>query len=288
MFEADLARMEAGQALYQGVMGALGYAKNKHPFLELARKLPWRTLQAIVSRKLVDEECLAQQQALLFGTAGLLPSQRWNYNLENSDDQWVNELERQWAASGRTAAMSAGDWHLFKVRPNNSPLRRMAAVSYIVLRYHGKDMLAEMVKMVAEASLDKLHGLAPPLVVMSDSYWADHSDFGSHRPNRNPTLIGSGRAADIIVNVVLPFTFAWSKLTAQPELGQKALDVYHHYPRLASNTVERHMWQQLELRTGLVNSARRQQGLAHIYNTLCTQGKCNRCPLGQLEAGNNV
>jgi hypothetical protein len=126
-------------------MEALDYIKNKRPFLELSRKLPLQTLEAIVTRLSSNEERLARQRALLFGTAGLLPSQRQNSRLENLADRWVNELEMRWASSGHTAAISAGEWYLFKVRPNNSPLRRMAAVSHIILRYQGKDILREMV-----------------------------------------------------------------------------------------------------------------------------------------------
>ena len=124
--------------------------------------------------------------------------------------------------------------------------------------------------------------------VTADGYWASHFDFGLDSWSNNPTLLGRWRAADIVVNVLLPFTYAWSKATSQPELERKALDLYRSYPRLAVNTVERHMKTQLGLRNGLVNSAQRQQGLIHIYETLCTQGKCNSCPLSQPEAGNHI
>ena len=87
------------------------------------------------------------------------------------------------------------------------------------------------------------------------------------------------RAADIAVNVLLPFTFAWGKFTSQPELEQKSVDLYRRYPKLMANTVERHMSQQLGLNSSVVNSARKQQGLIHIYRSLCTQGKCNCCQL---------
>jgi len=41
------------------------------------------------------------------------------------------------------------------------------------------------------------------------------------------------------------------------------------------------MKNQLGLDSRLVNSAQRQQGLIHIYNSLCTQGRCDSCPLGK-------
>ncbi len=280
-FQADLAQMEASQSLYQGIMGALGYSKNKLPFLELARRLPIRILESITQGKISDAECLAQQQALLLGTAGLLPSQRQSRYQENKlDDKWIDKLERLWASSLHTETMSSNAWHLFKVRPNNSPIRRLVAMSYLTLRYKRKGIFEELVNIAKEVPVSKgYHRLEKGLTVTTNGYWASHFDFGLGSRIRNQTLLGSRRAADIAVNVLLPFTFAWGQLTSQPELAKKALNLYYNYPKLAVNSVERHMREQLGLSSRLVNSARRQQGLVHIYNTLCTQGRCNCCPL---------
>jgi hypothetical protein len=289
-FQAELAQMEASQSLYQGIMGALGYTKNKLPFLELARRLPLQILESITQDKISDEECLARQQALLLGTAGLLPSLRQaGYQEDKLNDQWIDRLEKLWASSHQTEAMSSGVWHLFKVRPNNSPVRRIVAMSYLILRYRQKGILKEIINMVNEVPVNKGHRrLEKGLQVTANGYWASHFDFGSGNRLRNPTLLGSRRAADIIVNVLLPFTLAWGRLNSQPELEKKALDLYRCYPRLAVNTVERHMMNQLGLSSRLVNSAQRQQGLIHLYNTLCTQGRCNSCRLSQFEAGNYI
>jgi hypothetical protein len=258
--------------------------------LELARRLPLQTLGSVTQGGISDGEWLVRQQALLFGTAGLLPTQRQDsYQKNRLDDRWVEELERVWTSCYHTRAMSFDAWHLFKVRPNNSPVRRLVAMSYLLLRYRGKGLLDGLVSLVGEVPVNRgYHGLESGLLVTTDGYWASHFDFGSGSRIRSPTLLGRGRAADIVVNVLLPFTFAWSQVTSWPELGRKALDLYRLYPRLVVNSIERHMTEQLGLRPGLVNSAKRQQGLIHIYNNLCTQGRCNDCSLSQLEAGNYV
>ncbi len=282
-FQSDLAQTEASQSLYQGIMGALGYSKNKLPFLELARRLPLQALESIIRGEISEEECLARQQALLLGSAGLLPSQSQDRCRGNKlDDKWIDKLERLWASSHQPEAMSRNDWHLFKVRPNNSPVRRMVAMSYLVLRYREKGILKEIINMVEEVSVNRgYYGLEKGLLVTTSGYWASHFDFGSGNRIRSPTLLGGRRAADIIVNVLLPFTLAWSQLASRSELGNKVFDLYRGYPRLVVNSVERHMRNQLGLSSNLVNSARRQQGLIHIYSTLCTQGGCNSCPLGR-------
>jgi len=283
-FQADLAQTEVSQSLYQGIMSALGYSKNKLPFLELARRLPLQILVPLTQGKISDEECLAQQQALLLGTAGLLPSQRPDWHQKNKiDDKWIEKLEKLWVSSRQSMVMSENNWHLFKVRPNNFPLRRIVAMSYLILRHREKGIFGEVVNKIREAAVSRgHHELEKMLLITTNGYWASHFDFGSGSRLRIPTLLGGRRAADIAVNVLLPFTFAWSKLTSQAELTRKALDLYCHYPKLVANTVERHMRNQLGLSSNLVNSARRQQGLIHIYNTLCSQGKCHCCPLGRV------
>ena len=289
-FQADLVQMEASQSLYQGIMGALGYSKNKLSFLELAHRLSLQVLESTTIDKISDGEYLARQQALLLGTAGLLPSQRQNGHQENElDGKWIDKLERLWTSYPHNKAMSLNAWHLFKVRPNNSPIRRLAAMSYLLLRYRRKGIFEELVNLVKEVPISQgYHKLEEGLVVTADGYWTSHFDFGSSSRIRNQSLIGSRRADDIVVNVLLPFTLAWSKVTSQPELERKAFDFYHHYPRLAVNSVESHTRNQLGLSSNLVNSAQRQQGLIHIYKTLCTQGRCSSCPLIQFEVGNHI
>ena len=282
-FQADLAQTETGQSLYQGIMGALGYSRNKLPFLELARRLPIQTLESLAQSKISNEECLARQQSLLLGTAGLLPSQRpgWPQKSKPVDD-WVAKLEKLWVSSQRTPAMSASNWHLFKVRPNNSPVRRMAAMSHLVLRHRERRILEEVVHKVRDTPLNRgHHELAKILMITANGYWASHFDLGAGSRLGIPTLLGNTRAADISVNVLLPFTYAWGKLTAQPEIVDKSLNLYRHYPELLANTLQRHMTKQLGLNVNLVNSARRQQGLIHVYKTRCSQGRCHDCPLAE-------
>jgi len=281
-FQADIAQTGPSQSLYQGIMGALGYAKNKLPFLELAHRLPLQVLESMPQGKMSDEECPAWQQALLLGTAGLLPSQRSNWPRKNKlDDKLIDKLEKLWASFPHRKSMPDSAWHLFKVRPNNFPVRRIVSMSYLILRYKEKGILEEMVTMINEASLNKGHQrLIEGLLVTTEGYWANHFDFGLDSKVKSHSLLGRRRAANIAVNVLLPFAFAWSKVTSQAKLEQKSFDLYHSFPKLADNTVEQHMSHQLGLDSSLVNSARRQQGLIHIYNTLCTQGKCHCCPVG--------
>jgi hypothetical protein len=72
-FHEDMEQMGAGQSLYRGVLGALGYSRNTLPFLELAERVPLGELETAARRAATEEECLTWLQSRLLGMAGLLP-----------------------------------------------------------------------------------------------------------------------------------------------------------------------------------------------------------------------
>ncbi len=280
-FRAALSRIGAGQVLYQGIMGALGYVKNKLPMIELARRMPLSRLRALAPAEVPDDACLARHQALLLGTAGLLPSQDGRSGEASLPDEWVDRLESAWAALGQAKTMCTDDWHSFKVRPGNLPRRRLAAMSYLLLHYRDEGLLAGLINGLENASPETgRSGLAKSLLVTAADYWGKHLDFGLPARRAVPALLGEDRADIIVVNVLLPFAAAWGQIASVPGLGEKAREIYRHYPALAENTLEKHMRRQLGISRCPVSSARRQQGLLHVYKNLCSQGRCGECPLG--------
>lgn len=281
-FYQAMAADEPARCLYQGLMSALGYSQNRLPFAEVARRLPIAVLAADSCHQ-PDDDYLIRQQALLLGTAGLLPSQRC-LDLPGTDYDYISRLERQWAASRPVPTPSPIVWNLFRVRPGNLPVRRLVAMSYLLLRYRATGLTPGIVRLIRAVSADGCHTLEAGLAVAADGYWARHLNFGMSRGHVAPAMLGSNRAADMVLNVLLPFAFAWGQHRAETSLIEKCRTLYRQYPRLTANSMERHMLAQLRLDTRVVNSARRQQGLLHIYKTLCTQGKCGACPL----AGNKA
>jgi hypothetical protein len=270
-FQAKLRQEEVGQVLFQGIMRALGYAKNTRPFEELAGRVP---LNFIESR-----EGLALKKALLLGTAGLLPSQRWQG--KSAKEKEVQELERIWRSAGKKVkAMRKSDWNLSHIYPNNFPVRRIVAQSYLLERYYEGKLLTGILQLVEEAPLPLGHHvLESGLIVTSDDYWRDHFDFDVRSKTRISALLGHSKAGEIIVNVVLPFAFSWGKMASEPKLIKKAIELYNRYPKLAENEITRHMAKQLCLESSSDFTACHQQGLIHVFRNYCREGRCSRCPL---------
>ena len=250
-FQEEIRQSGAGQALYRGIMTALGYSKNKEAMAELSSRMPLRQLEAAVSDNTPDSECLARYQARLMGGAGLLPSQRGvSYQPDRPADAWVANLENIWSAFGETARMSAGEWHFFKVRPGNYPSRRLAAMSYLLLRYRQKGLMAGIESSIQEAAIKNGgRSLEQSLLVNPDGYWGRYLDLGLPGAGIIPALLGRERAADIVVNVLLPFAVARSRTRAQPALAEQALSIFRNYHIPAENALVKHM--------------RKQKGLEH-------------------------
>jgi hypothetical protein len=270
-FQDELKQKEAGQVLFRGMMRALGYAKNTKPFEDLAGRMP---LNSIESR-----EGLALKQALLLGTAGLLPSQRWQGKLARGEK--AQELEQIWQSAGKKVkTMRESDWNFSHIYPNNSPVRRIIALSYLLERYCEGKLLAGILQLVKEAPLPKgHHALENGLTEASDGYWRDHFDFDVRSKTKISALLGNSKAGEITVNVILPFAFSWGKMFNEPELMKKAMELYNSYPKLAENEITRHMEKQLCLKEPSDFTACHQQGLIHVFRNYCREGRCSECPL---------
>jgi hypothetical protein len=262
---------EAGQVLFRGMMRALGYTKNTKPFEALADRMP---LNSIESR-----EGLALKQALLLGTAGLLPSQRWQGKCAREKE--VQKLEQIWQSVGKKVkTMKESDWNLSHIYPNNSPVRRIVAQSYLLERYCEGKLLAGILQLVKEAPLPGGHRmLENGLTVAGDGYWRDHFDFDVRSKTKISALLGNSKAGEIAVNVILPFAFYWGELANDEKLTENAIELYRNYPKLAENCITRHMKKQFGLEEPFDLTACYQQGLIHIFRNYCREGSCSECPM---------
>ncbi|MEE8471470.1 MAG: DUF2851 family protein [Dehalococcoidia bacterium] len=259
-FASSLDDEPPSQALYQGIMGALGYSKNKKPFEELSRRLRLGVLEGCCRGKPYWERVVALR-ALLLGTAGLLPG-------DNNGQQ-----ERLWRYLGGEETMSSACWRLFRVRPDNHPVPRLSGAAHLLVRFGDGGGLLESVLQLINESGPGADRLEAGFVVH-----AAEPCFGKKR-----TLVGQGRAREIVVNIALPFIFAWAEATAQRRLAEQVLALYRSYPKTCENGLTRELTTLLldSNTLGLVDSARRQQGLIHLAKTFCHQRRCGDCPVSK-------
>ena len=276
-FEAGLTCIPPDQLLYQGIAAALGYSQNRLPFHRLAERVP---LDLLLTWR-------GDREALLLGAAGLLPSQRGL--ILKGDDRYVAALEARWAADGPSWVwdpMDPREWEFFRVRPANFPTRRVAALAGLVARWP-RDGLAEtladlVVSLESRAVPRALEELA--LLRSPRSYWDERCDFD--RCLRRPMdLVGRHRAAEIAVNVFLPFLVARASHLDDSRLGGRIWEVYRLYPKRGDNELSRYVATHVTgvPRPRAARSACRQQGLLHLYWSWCKTKWCDQCPVQRTQ-----
>ena len=270
---ADFARQmqqESGEeVLYRGICDALGYMRNRASFRRLSQ---YRSVAFL--RSMSGETHAAMRlQAVLLGTAGLLPSQRKRFACEKS--RFLANMESIWRETGLVQEMEEEEWHFFKVRPGNYPPRRIVALSYLMTRYHRSGMLEHIPRVICTTPDGKT--VEDAFIVPAHSYWKDHYDCGM--TGALPTLLGRARAAEIVQNIILPFFLAYGARERYPTLPQKVRTLFHIYPRGEDNRITRLMVQRIcSKETALLNTAR-QQGLIHLYHNYCVGERCRGCPV---------
>jgi hypothetical protein len=248
-FRAQLREEPPTQVLYRGIMGALGYTRNRERFEELTRRLPWTVLGGFCQGISYSEQ-VKVLQSLLLGTAGLQPT-------GDGDD---------------FAPVDAFCWELFRVRPDNQPQRRLLGAAHLFARFMGEGLVGGVMRLVKESGTDT-ERLEAGFTVSAVGHYS-----GEER-----ALIGQGRAREVMVNIVLPFACARAEAISQPDLEEQALRLYRTYPKTGDNEITRRLTALLFNGNGskVVDSARRQQGLIHLEKSYCVQRWCRMCPIGQ-------
>jgi hypothetical protein len=266
------------QVAYEAVAGALGYERNEAPLRTLAAAVPL----AHARRPHRGGDAVTRHEALYLGSAGLLPSQR-HLPAARHGGALGGALERAWQDLGLAPVIRAYSWE-HGGRPENAPLRRVLALSRLVRRWPREGLISAIAGALraagAGAAEDSRAGPLPAarrlvallLLPSPSDYWRGHWDFGVPDPGgQTGSLLGPSRAADVVVNVLLPLAVA-----ATPA-ASVAGAVYQAHPALAENWITRLVRQRAQLAP--LRQAAAQQGLIEIYERTCRDLRCAECPL---------
>jgi hypothetical protein len=284
-FEAELTRLTPEQLAYEALFDALGFSRNRTAFVRLAQAVPVSLLTALVGRR-ASGEALDLVQAILFGVAGLLPSQRGSTSLDWEADLAMSGLEEIWNLYRREwdgIRLDAADWVFGGVRPPNYPTRRIATAAHLIVRYRDAGLDRALLAPLRHGQMSdgELDGLF--LVEDASGYWSTHCDFGRSLPGGRAALLGRDRARDAVVNVVLPLALAVAAETTDQALAEAAWAVYRSFPRSSSYQATAKLASEIGATDGLVRTARRQQGLLYLLRNHCERAACATCPLSRSD-----
>jgi len=276
--------------IYSRILNALGYSKNQTPFRKLAKLMPYEIVSAEM-QWISEEMALRKCTALLFGAAGLLPSQRGipEAELQTEALDYVGPLEHLWQQMKHRLmikALAHHEWQFFRLRPQNFPTRRIAGMGCLMHRFYKDGLLNGLLKIVGghKRDLRKLsRELEKALMVKTDGFWEKHYDFiGEDKGFRktDEALIGSNRAKDVVVNIVLPVLYLYACDSNDGMLKNLIRELYARYPKTADNAITKTMLKQLfieKAKTEKPQSAIRQQGMVHLQKLYCSPLRCSDC-----------
>ncbi len=274
------------QVLYEGVADALGFSQNRTAMRQLARSVPLAALPRAAPSSADYPDTLASAATTLLTAAKLVPT---------APDRPPRQLPLLAGVSAPQSAVAAPrsaytpPWQANRTRPGNAPVRRIVALAALAVSWPPQGLGPAALQRLAagdRAVSGRQRGrswqalaalvrqpLPPPAVVQHLrrlGVWSDEEA---------PTaLIGASRAADIVVNVLLPYTLAVAR-DGPPGTGQRARRVFLEHPLLTENWITRLM----SKRTGFrARTAREQQGLIRLYEQYSHSLFCERCPLGDM------
>ena len=239
-FALEVAQVGADEALYRGIMDALGYASNRKPFRMLAERAPYATLERL--RGEPPSTRMLAIKALLLGASGLMR--------RVGDAEEPAQLRRLYRRMPKglikpNRPLGEKDWKLFRVRPSNHPARRIIGMAHI-LDGCLDDGISE--KFAADLLQDGAKALTARM---------------EHRPH-----IGRGRARDMLINIALPFLHACAVERGDGELADAAQAAYAGAPKLQENEITREMRRLCGIGRDVKVTARRQQGMIGLYGVV--------------------
>jgi hypothetical protein len=287
------------QALYETLMEALGYQGNRMPFWQLAKLAPVARLREALA---AVQSTPIQVQAILFGVSGFLQS--WQIEPPTHIQEcgnYIATLVTHWApvASLFPEPLDERQWRMAGIRPANFPQRRIAAAGYLLASLMQHSLMevcfAPIRCLEAHASRHLLRRCLKELarhlgVTGDDDFWSRRYAIDGPEQRHPVDLLGPGRAATMVVDVILPAAAAVAQLGREPIALDTVRALYLSHPRLPTNEITRQMLRQFfgadHAGAAIVSSACRQQGLIQLYRDFCVNEleTCQECALPRLVA----
>lgn len=245
------------EAIYVILARALGFGTNAEPMELLARTTPLKAL-------LRHSDEVSAVEAMLFGQAGLLAGQ------EASEDGYVQRLCADYAFYSAKYGLHPSTgvcWKMARMRPQNFPHRRIAALARFVaggFRF-GSRVLAVTNEEDARALLD----------LRLDGYWARHFSLSDSGVGSTPRAFSYSSATVLIINVVAPLLYAFGQETGDTRRQEAAADLLHQLKPEQNSIID------IFARAGLsADSAFSSQALIQLRREYCVPRKCLFCRIG--------
>ncbi|WP_064975793.1 DUF2851 family protein [Alistipes provencensis] len=243
------------QTFYLLYFRTLGDRRNQEAYLELARRVPYKT---VLRERLAPHAV----EAMLFGASGLLELYR--------NDTYTLDLKRSFeylAAKYGIEPMEASAWTLTEIRPANHPVLRLAQAA----EFFSQDEFVMERAMSCRTEED----IRELFCIEASPYWRTHHIPGAES-DESPKRIGAFKANIIGINLVAVLQFAYGSYTANERLRDSALTLMERLP--AEDNRYMRDWMSAGVRP---RNAFESQALLQLATEYCAGKRCAACPVGR-------
>ncbi|HEY6226768.1 MAG TPA: DUF2851 family protein [Verrucomicrobiae bacterium] len=261
------------QALWEELLGALGYKHNTWPMRRVAELAPLDSTRKLSSR---------DAEARYLGIANLLPGEIAVTKTES--DRHARLLwDHWWRQADGLDPVPKQAWKFAGLRPANHPARRLA----LAAQWASNGSIAQRLEQwlltkIETAELES--SLTRVLAVEENEFWSRHWTFRSKATKTNQPLLGSSRATDLAINVILPWLWIRAAAGRNEALQAEAERRYVTWPPAQDNAVLKLARARLFNGRVAVKTAAHQQGLIQIVRDFCdhSNAACEHCRFPDL------
>jgi len=260
-FSAELYNSDFNQILYEGIIEALGYSKNKMPFFKLAKMLPFQEMKTLLNecKDFHDIFCI-----LLF-KSGL---DLHDYNFSFIDEKLLHQFDkiRSRLISKLHPTLQKDDWNFFRCRPQNHPVNRLWQIApFVYSALHQGNLINSI---IALFSYGDAHTIDARKI---------EADFSNLLSQENHPSIGSSRSRDIFSNIILPICYVYAQTLQYDTLQKVIFKVYGDLPKLSENYITNYIHTLLNDGMHFRINLQMQQGMIQLYYQFCAQHECDNC-----------
>ena len=242
------------QTFYQYLFKYFGLKINAYPFEQLAINTPLKIIE--------KHHNLFSIEALLYGQAGFLE--------ENIEDEYYNQLKKEYHFLKNKFHLNPFDkslWKLLRLRPSNFPAIRISQMAQLL---NNNSRLCS--KIIETETVSEIQNF---FAVSASQYWNTHYQFNVQAKQNRIKNLGKNTINNIIINVIVPFTFVYGKIKQDENLTDKALNLMENIKPENNAIIKK--WAELGLKP---DNAMQTQSLIELKNNYCSPKKCLNCSIG--------
>lgn len=243
---------------WEGVLFCLlaknfGLNTNGEIFYKIAQSIPF----SIIRKESFEVENL---EALIFGTAGLLDSEKEDNYFKDLKFRYFYLLHKYQIEKSCIEPVQ-----FFKHRPDNFPTIRLSQLANL---YHSQQNLFSKI-----SSLNSLKSCYELFQITASEYWQNHYQFDKESPEKKKVLSKSFIDL-IVVNTIIPIKFAFAKSQGK-EISEDLICLLNEVAAEKNTIIEKFTSFGIQSKNAFET-----QSLLQLKNEYCSKSKCLECAIG--------